>query len=103
MESAFRAFAVYQAQIRGDAEFGEVDALDGLPDFSIVDVEFGGCFQTGADVFGGAFDFQRAGDDAADAAILVKAGYTLGKITLVDQFIHSPHVELACLMTLKRK
>jgi 23S rRNA (uracil1939-C5)-methyltransferase len=40
---------------------------------------------------------------ARDAAILVKAGYTLGKITLVDQFIHSPHVELACLMKLKRK
>ena len=40
-----------------------------------------------------------AGTFARDAALLVEAGYRLGAITLIDQFIHSQHIEIACLLS----
>ncbi len=38
---------------------------------------------------------------ARDAAILVGAGWSMGKLTVLDQFRYSAHVELACLFTRK--
>jgi 23S rRNA (uracil1939-C5)-methyltransferase len=36
---------------------------------------------------------------ARDVAVLVAAGYTMGAVHLIDQFVYSPHVELACVLT----
>ncbi|MGP1274695.1 MAG: class I SAM-dependent RNA methyltransferase [Caulobacterales bacterium] len=36
---------------------------------------------------------------ARDAAILVRAGYTMGPVTPVDQFVHTAHVECASVFT----
>ncbi len=36
------------------------------------------------------------GSFARDAAVLVGAGYEMGKVTVVDQFRWSPHTELVC-------
>ncbi|MBR2273558.1 MAG: class I SAM-dependent RNA methyltransferase [Alphaproteobacteria bacterium] len=35
-----------------------------------------------------------------DAELLINAGYNLEKITLIDQFVYSPHQELIALLTL---
>lgn len=40
-----------------------------------------------------------AGTFARDAAALIEAGYRMGEITLVDQFVHSQHIEIACLLS----
>jgi 23S rRNA (uracil1939-C5)-methyltransferase len=37
---------------------------------------------------------------ARDVKILEEAGYTMGPVTLIDQFLYSPHVELACVLML---
>jgi 23S rRNA (uracil1939-C5)-methyltransferase len=36
---------------------------------------------------------------ARDARILVDGGYTMGAVTPVDQFRHSPHVEMVTAFT----
>jgi 23S rRNA (uracil1939-C5)-methyltransferase len=36
---------------------------------------------------------------ARDVAVLVAAGYTMGAVHLIDQFVYSPHVELACVLS----
>ena len=38
---------------------------------------------------------------ARDAAILINGGYNLKQVTPVDQFVHSPHIEVVALFTKK--
>ncbi len=40
---------------------------------------------------------------ARDAKILIDGGYTMGVVTPVDQFRHSPHVEMVAAFTKKQK
>jgi 23S rRNA (uracil1939-C5)-methyltransferase len=40
-----------------------------------------------------------AGSFARDAAILVKAGFRIGPVTPVDQFLYSDHIELVSSFT----
>jgi 23S rRNA (uracil1939-C5)-methyltransferase len=39
---------------------------------------------------------------ARDARILIEGGYTLDRVTPLDQFRHTPHVELVALFQRKR-
>ena len=36
---------------------------------------------------------------ARDAKTLMESGYKMGDITLVDQFLYSPHIEIACIFS----
>ncbi|MGI9366334.1 MAG: class I SAM-dependent RNA methyltransferase, partial [Rhizobiaceae bacterium] len=38
---------------------------------------------------------------ARDAAILINGGYSLKQVTPIDQFVHSPHIEIVALFTKK--
>src|SRR5947209_6642806 len=54
--------------VRGDADFGEIDVEQRAEQRLVGDVDDRRGLQRRADALGGAFQFQRAGDDAADVA-----------------------------------
>ena len=54
--------------VRGDADFGEIDVEQRRQHVAVGDIDQRRGLERRADVLGGALEFQRAGDDAADVA-----------------------------------
>ena len=62
------SFARLDGDVRGDADFGEINGFEQRLQTRIGDKHFWCGFERGADTFLRPLDFQGAGDDRTDAA-----------------------------------